>query len=69
MISPLRSIDPILTSEAKCFVMALLYLSQPLPVAELEAWVRSDSRPYVSNAATRFHRVKYEQKTDLILPK
>lgn len=45
-----------LTSEAKCFVMALLYLSQPLPVVELEAWVRSDSRPYVSKAATWFHR-------------
>lgn len=41
---------PMLTGEAKCFVMALLHLSNPLPVAELEAWVRSDSRPYVSKA-------------------
>lgn len=42
--------DPMLIGEAKCFVMALLHLSKPLPVAELEAWVRSDSRPYVSKA-------------------
>ncbi|KAL4877297.1 transcription factor Tfb2-domain-containing protein [Aspergillus karnatakaensis] len=28
---------------AKCFVMALLYLKDPLPAADLELWVRSES--------------------------
>jgi uncharacterized membrane protein YhhN len=28
---------------AKCFVMALLYLKDPLPAADLEIWVRSES--------------------------
>ncbi|KAL4915197.1 transcription factor Tfb2-domain-containing protein [Aspergillus aurantiobrunneus] len=28
---------------AKCFVMALLYLRDPLPAADLEMWVRSES--------------------------
>ncbi|KAL4976559.1 transcription factor Tfb2-domain-containing protein [Aspergillus desertorum] len=28
---------------AKCFVMALLYLKDPLPAADLETWVRSES--------------------------
>ena len=31
---------------AKSFVMALLYISSPLPVADLEAWVRPDGRRY-----------------------
>lgn len=46
--------EPMLIGEAKCFVMALLHLSNPLPVAELEAWVRSDSRPYVSKPPIDF---------------
>ncbi|KAJ5096198.1 Transcription factor Tfb2 [Penicillium alfredii] len=29
---------------AKCFVMALLYLKDPLPTADLELWVNSDSK-------------------------
>ncbi|KAL3460530.1 transcription factor Tfb2-domain-containing protein [Aspergillus heterothallicus] len=28
---------------AKCFVMALLYLKDPLPAADLESWVKSES--------------------------
>lgn len=28
---------------AKCFVMALLYLKDPLPAADLEVWVKSES--------------------------
>jgi transcription initiation factor TFIIH subunit 4 len=28
---------------AKCFVMALLYLKDPLPAKDLELWVKSDS--------------------------
>lgn len=30
-------------SIAKCFVMALLYLKDPLPAADLEVWVRAES--------------------------
>ena len=35
-----------LTSEAKSFVMALLYISHPLPVTDLEVWVQPDSKRY-----------------------
>lgn len=31
---------------AKCFVMALLYLKDPLPAAELELWVKAESKRY-----------------------
>ena len=31
---------------AKSFVMALLYISHPMPVTDLEAWVRPDGRRY-----------------------
>lgn len=59
--------DPMLIGEAKCFVMALLHLSKPLPVAELEAWVRSDSRPYVSRAPLDFtDRAGYISHRELI---
>ena len=36
----------ILTDAAKSFVMALLYISRPLPVTDLEKWVRPDGRRY-----------------------
>jgi transcription initiation factor TFIIH subunit 4 len=29
---------------AKCFVMALLYLKDPLPTADLEVWVNAESK-------------------------
>lgn len=29
---------------AKCFVMAVLYLKDPLPTADLEIWVNSESK-------------------------
>jgi transcription initiation factor TFIIH subunit 4 len=40
---------PQLIDQAKSFVMALLYLSQPLPVSDLESWVRSDSKRYAQS--------------------
>lgn len=36
----------VLMSLAKSFVMALLYISHPMPVIDLEAWVRLDGRRY-----------------------
>ncbi|BDD54948.1 hypothetical protein MAP00_000514 [Monascus purpureus] len=33
-----------MASTAKCFVMALLYLKDPLPAADLEAWAKPDSK-------------------------
>lgn len=29
---------------AKCFVMALLYLKDPLPTQDLELWVKTESK-------------------------
>lgn len=31
---------------AKAFVMAMLFLSEPLPIPDLETWVRPDSKRY-----------------------
>ncbi|KAK2737338.1 RNA polymerase II transcription factor B 52 kDa subunit [Onygenales sp. PD_40] len=43
---------------AKCFVMALLYMKDPLPAADLELWVRPESKRERDNALlilTRLH--------------
>ena len=37
-------VNLLLTEPAKSFVMALLYISRPMPVTDLEAWVRPDGR-------------------------
>ncbi|KAL8832031.1 MAG: hypothetical protein Q9191_000524 [Dirinaria sp. TL-2023a] len=45
---------------AKSFVMALLYISHPLPVTDLESWVRPDSkreRDIAISALERYHVV------------
>ena len=33
--------------------MALLYISRPMPVTDLEAWVRPDGRRYAESAWKR----------------
>ncbi|GKZ86548.1 RNA polymerase II transcription factor B 52 kDa subunit [Aspergillus niger] len=42
---------------AKCFVMALLYLKDPLPAADLEAWVKSESLKERDNALSILGRL------------
>ncbi|KAL3254135.1 hypothetical protein ABHI18_009129 [Aspergillus niger] len=42
---------------AKCFVMALLYLKDPLPAADLEAWVKSESMKERDNALSILGRL------------
>ncbi|BCR87084.1 TFIIH/NER complex subunit TFB2 [Aspergillus chevalieri] len=42
---------------AKCFVMALLYLKDPLPAADLEDWVRSESLRERDNALSILGRL------------
>ncbi|GFF33707.1 RNA polymerase II transcription factor B subunit 2 [Aspergillus udagawae] len=42
---------------AKCFVMALLYLKDPLPAADLEAWVKPDSLKERDNALSILGRL------------
>ncbi|KAI9715177.1 MAG: hypothetical protein M1812_006156 [Candelaria pacifica] len=42
---------------AKCFVMAMLYNSHPLPIADLEAWVRPDSRRERDHAISLLDRL------------
>lgn len=37
-----------LTPLAKSFVMAMLFLSDPMPMAHLELWVRPDSEAYAA---------------------
>lgn len=39
-----------LIDQAKNFVMALLYLTQPLSVSDLESWVRPDSKRYAESS-------------------
>jgi len=43
-IFPVLAPNSVLTIVAKSFVMALLYISHPMPVADLEAWVRPNGR-------------------------
>ncbi|KAJ5895367.1 Transcription factor Tfb2 [Penicillium taxi] len=42
---------------AKCFVMALLYLKDPLPTADLEIWVKSESKKERDNALSILGRL------------
>ncbi|KAI1949909.1 RNA polymerase II transcription factor B 52 kDa subunit [Ophidiomyces ophidiicola] len=42
---------------AKCFVMALLYLKDPLPAADLELWVRAGSKRERDNALSILSRL------------
>ncbi|KAJ5201666.1 uncharacterized protein N7498_006329 [Penicillium cinerascens] len=42
---------------AKCFVMALLYLKDPLPQADLELWVKAESRKQRDNALSILGRL------------
>ncbi|KAI9044222.1 TFIIH/NER complex subunit TFB2 [Aspergillus affinis] len=42
---------------AKCFVMALLYLRDPLPAADLETWVKSESLKERDNALSILGRL------------
>ncbi|KAF3030860.1 RNA polymerase II transcription factor B 52 kDa subunit [Penicillium rubens] len=42
---------------AKCFVMALLYLKDPLPTADLEVWVNSESKKERDNALSILGRL------------
>lgn len=46
----MREIDVVfsyeLTHLAKSFVMALLYVNEPMPVSDLEAWVRPNGKRY-----------------------
>ncbi|KMU91367.1 RNA polymerase II transcription factor B subunit 2 [Coccidioides immitis H538.4] len=42
---------------AKCFVMALLYLKDPLPAAELELWVKAGSKRERDNALSILSRL------------
>ncbi|KAJ5675731.1 hypothetical protein N7462_008628 [Penicillium macrosclerotiorum] len=42
---------------AKCFVMALLYLKDPLPMADLEVWVKSESKKQRDNALSILGRL------------
>ncbi|KAL2048683.1 hypothetical protein N7G274_000595 [Stereocaulon virgatum] len=42
---------------AKSFVMALLYISRPMPVTDLEAWVRPDGRRERDNAFNLLERL------------
>ena len=37
---------PTLTDLAKSFVMGLLYHSRPLPITDLEAWIRPGGKRY-----------------------
>ncbi|EER42767.1 TFIIH basal transcription factor complex p52 subunit [Histoplasma capsulatum H143] len=42
---------------AKCFVMALLYLKDPLPAADLELWVKAESKRERDNALSILGRL------------
>ncbi|KAJ5778322.1 hypothetical protein N7520_001568 [Penicillium odoratum] len=42
---------------AKCFVMALLYLKDPLPSADLEIWVKTESKKQRDNALSILGRL------------
>ncbi|KAJ5929638.1 Transcription factor Tfb2 [Penicillium verhagenii] len=42
---------------AKCFVMALLYLKDPLPTADLEIWVKTESKKQRDNALSILGRL------------
>ncbi|KAJ5273585.1 Transcription factor Tfb2 [Penicillium angulare] len=42
---------------AKCFVMALLYLKDPLPTADLEIWVKAESKKQRDNALSILGRL------------
>ncbi|OGE48668.1 hypothetical protein PENARI_c026G00776 [Penicillium arizonense] len=42
---------------AKCFVMALLYLKDPLPTADLEIWVNTESKKQRDNALSILGRL------------
>ncbi|KAJ5791485.1 uncharacterized protein N7518_008496 [Penicillium psychrosexuale] len=42
---------------AKCFVMALLYLKDPLPTADLEVWVNAESKKERDNALSILGRL------------
>ncbi|KAJ5995270.1 hypothetical protein N7481_002247 [Penicillium waksmanii] len=48
---------------AKCFVMALLYLKDPLPTADLELWVQSESKKQRDNAISILARLHILSKT------
>lgn len=43
-----NNLETRLTELAKSFVMALLYISHPLPVTDLESWVRPDGKRYAT---------------------
>ncbi|KAL2803234.1 transcription factor Tfb2-domain-containing protein [Aspergillus granulosus] len=54
---------------AKCFVMALLYLKDPLPAADLESWVKSESlreRDSALSILGRLHILSNTTTTDNI---
>ncbi|MCJ1236812.1 RNA polymerase II transcription factor B 52 kDa subunit [Varicellaria rhodocarpa] len=42
---------------AKSLVMAMLYISHPLPVTDLESWIRSDSKKQRDNALSLLERL------------
>ncbi|KAJ6015684.1 General transcription and DNA repair factor IIH subunit TFB2 [Penicillium herquei] len=42
---------------AKCFVMALLYLKDPVPTADLEIWVKAESKKQRDNALSILGRL------------
>ncbi|KAJ5090493.1 hypothetical protein N7532_009177 [Penicillium argentinense] len=42
---------------AKCFVMALLYLKDPLPMSDLELWVKTESKRQRDNAISILGRL------------
>ncbi|MCJ1310747.1 RNA polymerase II transcription factor B 52 kDa subunit [Agyrium rufum] len=42
---------------AKCFVTAMLYISSPLPVSDLESWVRTDSKRERDSAISLLERL------------
>ncbi|KAL8674135.1 MAG: hypothetical protein Q9168_001472 [Polycauliona sp. 1 TL-2023] len=48
---------------AKCFVMAMLYMSRPLPVADLNTWVRPGSRREQDIAIDLLQRLQILKQT------
>ncbi|KAJ5480920.1 General transcription and DNA repair factor IIH subunit TFB2 [Penicillium diatomitis] len=48
---------------AKCFVMALLYLKDPLPTHDLELWVKAESKKQRDNALSILGRLHILSKT------
>ncbi|OJJ46370.1 hypothetical protein ASPZODRAFT_132452 [Penicilliopsis zonata CBS 506.65] len=50
---------------AKCFVMALLYLKDPLPAADLEIWVKPESKKERDNALSILGRLHILSNTTM----